>query len=342
MANELKTVDTQSAQLAVKTNNALTAFMTSSDSWKLFMSKFPAQKQQAISYDVYAYVNKHADTACKMQPNEFMARVVDAYSQGYTLQEGDAYILPFRDNKTGEQVATLVPGYKGIVRLAMQTGLFKHFDVTPVIRESISKFDYRRGVPLFNENYIPNGTEKTIGYYGYSETHTGMIREIYHPNEYFVDFAHRKSPINKGKDYLVGPWKDDFNAMCLKTMYKELGKLAPKVANPTEQQEQFFSMVSADDEPQYDRPANVDADGVVVEPSAIEEVDGETLPFDEPPIPDDYDYEPEPPQDYSQSQNDSGLKCAKCGKAIQNNVHEYSTKKYGKPLCYNCQQKHKA
>lgn len=313
MANELKVVDTQAAQLAVKTNNALTSFMTNSDSWKLFMSNLPAPMQKQIPFDVYAYVSKHADTVCKMQPNEFMAQVITAYSQGYTLQEGDCYILPFKD-KNGVAVATLVPGYKGIVRLAMQTGLFKYFDVTPVIRESIAKYDYRRGVPIFNDQYIPNGNEKTIGYYGYSETHDGMVREIYHPNEYFVDFAHRKSPQNKGKDYLVGPWKDDFNAMCLKTMYKELGKLAPKVANPNAQQEQFFSMVSVDDDMQ--RPSNVDIDGVVVE---------ESLPFDEP----------------FQGDN-AAFVCSNCNSKISDKVHSYSLDVFGVPLCMNCQKKYKA
>lgn len=246
MSNEVKTADNNMQVVAVETNNKLTALMGRSDSWKMFMSKFPPQRQEAICYDVYSYVNKNAENVAEMDADDFMGRVVELYSQGLTLQ--DSHILPFYNKNKGKKEATIVAGYQDIVRLAMQTGLFKHFTVSPVIKESISKFDYRRGVPIFNEEYMPTGNEKIIGYFGYSETHDGMIREIYHPNEYFVDFAHRKSLMNKGKDYLSGPWKDDFPAMCTKTMYKELGKLAPKVKNPTEQQNQFFNYVATADE----------------------------------------------------------------------------------------------
>lgn len=314
MANELKMLDTKEAVLATNTNNMLSAFMSNSDSWKLFMSKFPTRKQEAILYDLYAYVNKNAETVSKMEANAFMARVIDCYGQGFTLQDGDAYILPFGG------VATLVPGYKGIVRLAMETGLFKYFDCVPVIGESIASFDYRRNVPIFNPKYNPNGKEKTIGYYAYSETHDGMVREIYHSNEYFEDFAHRKSPQNKGKNYLVGPWKDDFEAMCKKTGLKELGKLAPKVKNPTEQQSNFFNFMAASEEIESEqhkliRPNNVDENGVM---------NSETLPWNT---------EPNESTKSPETQKSSNFVCAMCGKVLTEDFYNKSIKKYGVALC---------
>lgn len=315
MANELKTVDTREAVLATKTNNMLTAFMGNSDSWKLFMSKFPERKQEAILYDLYAYVNKNAETVSKMEANEFMACVVECYGQGFTLQDGDSYILPFWNEKEKRKVATHIPGYKGIVRLAMQTGLFKYFDCVPVIGESIESFDYRRHVPVFNPKYIPNGKEKTIGYYAYSETHDGMVREIYHSNEYFTDFAQHKSPQNKGKDYLVGPWKDDFEAMCKKTGLKELGKLAPKVKNPTEQQFNFFNFMAASEELKAQRPANVDENGVI---------NDETLPWDN---------QPNESVKHAETSNSSDYVCSVCGKELTEDFYNKSIKKYGAAFC---------
>ena len=88
--SKIQTVDTDAQIVATQTNNALTEFMGHSDSWKLFMSKMPARRQEAILFDLYAYVNKNAEVVAKMQPNEFMARVVDCYGQGFTLQDGDA------------------------------------------------------------------------------------------------------------------------------------------------------------------------------------------------------------------------------------------------------------
>lgn len=309
--SNIQTVDTNTQVLATETNNALTEFMGQSDSWKLFISKFSEQRQKAIYYDIYSYVTKNPENVAKMNYNDFMGRVVDLYSQGLTLQ--DSHILPFKqkvkNKKTGEDeyiaVATVVAGYQDIVRLAMQTGLFKYFTVSPVFKESIKSFDYKRGVPIFNDQYIPTGKEKAIGYFGYSETHDGMIREIYHSNEYFVDFAHRKSLMNKGKDYLSGPWKDDFPAMCMKTLYKELGKLAPKVKNPTEQQSQFFDYVQAEEEmtEQLDRPKNIDGDGVV----------------------------------------HSQYVCSVCGNPIDEKTNSQSIAKYGVALCgAECRDKHLA
>ena len=118
MANEIKVADTKAQQVSVKTNNSLTEFMTSSDSWQMFMNQLPAKTQSEIKFDVYAYVNKNAETVAKMQPNDFMARVVDCYSKGFTLKDGDAYIIPFNQtykDKEGNEhkivVATFVEGY---------------------------------------------------------------------------------------------------------------------------------------------------------------------------------------------------------------------------------------
>lgn len=335
MANEIQTVDTVAQKLAVKTNNELTAIMANSDSWKLFMSKMSASQQKQIMFDLYGYINKNAETVSQLKSNEIMARVIDCYAQGFTLQDGDCYILPFKnkikDRNTGEEswvtVATLVPGYKGVVRLAMQSSLFKHFDCVPVIKESIAKFDYRRGVPIFKDDYIPNGNEKTIGYFAYSETHDGMVREIYRSNEWFIDFAIRKSPQSRNAKKLVGVWASDFESMCKKTALKQLAKLAPKVKNPTEQQEQFFNYANTDDEPQDDRPPYIDVDGVVV--SENQDLYDKTLPFDE------------PPEDYGeQDQDDTDeFVCDNCDGKMSEKVYEYSMKKFGKPLCFKCQKK---
>lgn len=293
--SNIQTVDTDAQIVATQTNNELTEFMGHSDSWKLFMSKMPERRQEAILFDLYAYVNKNAEVVVQMQPNEFMARVVECYGQGFTLQDGDSYILPFWNEKEKRKVATHVPGYKGVVRLAMQTGLFKYFDCVPVIAESIKSFDYKRHVPIFDETYIPTGEEKTIGYFAYSETHDGMIREIYHSVKYYEDFAIRKSPMCRAKKEIVGVWNTDFDSMCKKTGLKELGKLAPKVKNPTEQQAQFFNYVEAEEEmtEQLNLPQNVDEDGVLHEEYV----------------------------------------CTVCGKAISEEIHAAAIKNYGIDLC---------
>lgn len=44
----------------------------------------------------------------------------------------------------------------------------------------------------------------------------------------------------------------------------------------------------------------------------------------------------------STSKQDIAKYCQDCNSEIQQNVAIFSSKHFGKPLCYNCQQKHKA
>lgn len=254
MAN-IQQYDNQTQLATVKKNNELTAVMANSTSWAQFMQKLPVPQQKQIVFDIYGYVARHTDTVQLMDSNEFMQQVIIAYSSGCSLADGGSYILPFSGK------ATFVIGYQDMVRLATGMGLFKYFDCVPVIRESIASFDYRKHIPIFKSDYIPTGKEKVIGYLAVSETHDGMTREIYHPVEYFEDFAIKKSPQSKKAGRLTGVWATDFDSMCKKTALKQLAKLAPKRARLTEQQEQVFDMLQADDE----QSQNIDVDGVVIE-----------------------------------------------------------------------------
>lgn len=339
MANKaIQQYDNATQVAVVKINNALSNIMENSHSWKFFMSKLPVAKQRQIPNEVFSYVSLHPDTVKEMDCNEFMARVVDCYSQGYTLTDGDAYILPYWNGKERRKVATLVPGWVGIQRRAMETGLFKYFTVSRIYQGAIKGFNHRREMPIFNEEFIPKGTEKVVGYLGYYEMYSGAIQEIYCATEALEAHAIKYSPQSHKAEQLAGTWLDAFDAMCKKTMYKKLGKLAPKTKNPTQQQQQFYEMLETDDEPQVERPPYIDVDGVVVnenqEPLPF---DDEPLPFDEPPE----DYEPEPPYDEPHGQNTDELTCADCGAKISDKVAKYSRDNFGKSLCYPCQKKYK-
>ncbi len=333
MANEIKVADTKAQQVSVKTNNSLTEFMTSSDSWQMFMNQLPAKTQSEIKFDVYAYVNKNAETVAKMQPNDFMARVVDCYSKGFTLKDGDAYIIPFNQtykDKEGNEhkivVATFVEGYKGVVRLALESGLFKYFDCVPVIKESIISFDYRRNVPIFNNTYIANGTEQVIGYLAFSETHNGTIREIYHPVEHFKKFALKNSIQCRVAKKLAGVWLNDFDSMCKKTALKELGKVSPRVTNPNAQQSQFFNYIDNEENDLLMPPETYENTAVMGE-------DLNNAPFEEQIV--------DSTKKSVKTPNTSELKCSECSTVITAAVYDYSVEKYGKALCYACQKKHK-
>lgn len=299
--NNLQTIDTQTQLATVKTNNQLTAIMKQSESWKQFMRRLPQVQQNNIPNEIFAYVSMHADTVASLDSNEFMARVVDCYSQGYSLVDGDAYILPFWNGKEKRMSATLIPGYIGIKRKAMETGLFKYFTVARVYAESIKGYDYRREVPIFDETYIPKGTEKVVGYLGFYEMFSGAIQEIYCSVEQLERHAIKFSPQSRKANTLTGLWKDNFDAMCLKTMYRKLGKLAPKTKSPTGKEQDFYESLT--DETEVDATYN-ENEYEVVETARSEE----------------------------------DLRCENCNSIITEKVYSYSKEKLGKALCYNCQK----
>lgn len=326
MANEIKVADTKAQQVAVKINNELTAIMGKSENWQLFMRQLPKTRQQQIANDVYNYINLHTDTVAKFDTNEFMARVIDCYSQGYTLVDGDAFIVPYWNKAEKRFVATLVPGYLGIKRKAMETGMFKYFTVSHVYKESIKGYDYRREVPIFNEEYIPNGTETLIGYLGYYEMFSGSIQEIYCSIEKLKEHAIKYSQQSKKEEDLAGLWKDSTDAMCLKTMYRKLGKLAPKSKNPTLAQSQFFDYIDNDDNELLMSPETYENTDLMADDLSETQVIEQVSETTKNPV---------------KTPNTSELKCSECGSVITATVYDYSVEKYGKALCYNCQKKHK-
>lgn len=51
----------------------------------------------------------------------------------------------------------------------------------------------------------------------------------------------------------------------------------------------------------------------------------------------DSDYEAGPPEDMPWEEHSETFQCSKCATEIQQNVHEYSAKQFGAPLCMKCQ-----
>jgi phage RecT family recombinase len=233
----------------IQKQSELTAYMGQAEHWKTFVHNLSEPAQRQLPIDLFAYVQKYNNLVSTMPVNEFMAQVIIGYSKGLTLRDGEMYIYKFG------ATPTLVEGYLGVVRLAMESGLFKTFDCVPCIAESMIGYDARKGVPKFNDNYIPNGTEKTVGFLAYFETHDGLVREEYKSVQWLKDFAKDKSSSYSKKD---SPWQTDFDAMARKTMLKRLFKLAPK-NNRNANTQAFYNIVDMGE----NRPDNIDDNGVI-------------------------------------------------------------------------------
>lgn len=138
---------------------------------------------------------------------------------------GHAYPVPYR-NKTGT-VAQLIVGYRGLQKLARNSGEIKYFD-GQVVYEG-DEFSYSFGtdahihhVPSDSRDAVGNETNIRGAWYMAKLTN-GEIVFDYMPIRDILAIRER-SIAYRAKS---GPWLTDFAAMCLKTVARRLAKKLP-------------------------------------------------------------------------------------------------------------------
>lgn len=140
---------------------------------------------------------------------------------------GYAYIVPFNntvkdaDGSMHKRMeAAFVMGYKGMNQLAMRTGAYKTINVMDV-RDGELK-SYNRLTEDIKLEFIEDEDERekapVVGYVGYFKLINGTEKTIYTTRKQVE--AHEKK--NRKGQYMSKGWKDDFEAMALKTIYRRL------------------------------------------------------------------------------------------------------------------------
>lgn len=140
---------------------------------------------------------------------------------------GYAYIVPFKNSKKDDKgnwvkrtEASFILGWKGMHQLALRTGAYKTINVID-IREGELK-SYNRLTEEVDINFIEDEDErekkKVIGYVGYYRLVNGAEKTIYMTIKQIEN--HEKK--NRKGDYMGKGWRDDFDAMARKTVYRRL------------------------------------------------------------------------------------------------------------------------
>lgn len=140
---------------------------------------------------------------------------------------GYAYIVPFNNTVKDadgsmykRMEAAFVMGYKGMNQLAMRTGAYKTINVMDV-RDGELK-SYNRLTEDIKLEFIEDEDERekapVVGYVGYFKLINGTEKTIYMTRKQVE--AHEKK--NRKGQYMSKGWKDDFEAMALKTVYRRL------------------------------------------------------------------------------------------------------------------------
>ena len=166
--------------------------------------------------------------------NAVPATVVNAAMMAATLDLpinsnlGFAYIVPYKRKFKDEQgrwqesnEAQFQMGYKGFIQLAQRSGQFSRIAATPVYQGQLISAD-----PLLGYEFdwtIPN-TGEAIGYVAFFKLLNGFTAELYMSKADILKHAGKYSQSFK----YGGVWKDNFEAMAIKTVTKLLlSKQAP-------------------------------------------------------------------------------------------------------------------
>lgn len=140
---------------------------------------------------------------------------------------GFAYIIPYKQkyqDSAGrwqeKQVAQFQLGYKGFIQLAQRSGQFKTIAATPIYSGQIASNNPLTGIE-FDFSVVPDGDP--IGFAAYFKLLNGFEKTLYMTVEEVQKHGNKYS-----KTFKTGVWKDDFNAMAIKTVTKLLlSKFAP-------------------------------------------------------------------------------------------------------------------
>lgn len=180
--------------------------------------------------------------ALKEKADLFSASIVELYSGDEYLQKCDpkqvalaalkaatfdlpinknlgfAYIIPYYDGKSKQYRPQFQLGYKGLLQLALRSGEYKCINAGVVYEGELQNYSRLTG------GFDLDGARKSdlvIGYFAYIETKHGFCKSSYWSVDDVKRHASRFSQTYK-RDSKSGVWGDNFDAMAIKTVLKNL------------------------------------------------------------------------------------------------------------------------
>lgn len=148
-------------------------------------------------------------------------------------QLGFAYVIPFKNRKTGRKDPQLIMGYKGYIQLAMRSSQYLTINTDVVYKGELTKRDKLSGMVTLDGQ---KESDEVIGYFGYFKLLNGFEKLFYVSVEEMAEYAIRYSPsIGRGTKpealiALAGKgatggsvgWFGDFDGMAKKTCLRQL------------------------------------------------------------------------------------------------------------------------
>lgn len=135
---------------------------------------------------------------------------------------GEAYLLPFRNNKKNVYEVQLIVGYQGMAKLFWQSPLARSLDAQAVYKEDDFEYSYGLDPVLLHKPSLAEDRGPAVAYYAVARmSNGGSAFIVMSPGD-----IERIRVRSRAKD--DGPWKTDYDAMAKKTCLRQLFKLLPR------------------------------------------------------------------------------------------------------------------
>lgn len=177
-------------------------------------------------------------------PESFLGALFQSAQLGLEPDvEGQAYLIPFNNSKKiGDQWTKVKEvqfqiGYKGFIELFYRHKLAKSIDVHTVFEKDLFEFNYGTDASLKHcPKFTPNedgkiNRGKPIGYYAIAKLNNdGNVFKFMNIDECMEHGTNHSKTYDKVKKEFskTSPWVTERDAMCKKTVLKQLAKLLPK------------------------------------------------------------------------------------------------------------------
>lgn len=143
---------------------------------------------------------------------------------------GQSYVLPFWDGKSRSFKAQFIVGYQGLIELMHRSGRVLSIVARTVYENDEFDLEYQVDKDVMTHRPTLDGdpgrprlyyARATLKDGGYQMTNPLTHQQMEKHRDRFA-----KAKMKDGT--IIGPWRDDFEAMALKTMVIKLAKMMPK------------------------------------------------------------------------------------------------------------------
>ena len=195
---------------------------------------------------------------------------------------GYAYIVPFKNSKktadgswVKKMEASFILGWKGMHQLALRTGAYKTINVTDIRQGELISYNRltEEVEVVFEEDDEKRETLPIIGYVGYYRLINGAEKTIYMTVK---QIENHEKKFRKG-DYMGKGWKDDWDAMARKTVYRRLiGKWGVMSIDYQNRGDAMSLANQMEDEYKLENSSAPEGDYIEVDPDTGEVIDETT------------------------------------------------------------------